>query len=194
MQGSAIGESFATERAVVVPPLPWKGAQAGRCYNNVLTMIQERGGEAAFGWLLCETGPLQLCGRRQPPLYRRWMNHVLWRDPSDNLWEVSPCEKNDPAAEFPFIAVTFLLDPAAKFEVQSDLDWITHPSRYEPLRPEGRPLTDFLVRAQNTYDPEERAGWLIKAFFALREAGYRPTEMRLDARSSRLNSVLCVVE
>ena len=194
MQESLTGASFVSEGAIVVLPLPWKEAQAGRCYNNVQAIIRQRGGEAVFGWLLCENGPLQRNGGYQPPLYRRWMNHVLWRDPEGRLWEVSPCAKENPADENTFITVNFLPDPAAKFDVTSDWHWTTRPSRYEPLRPEGRSLADYLRRAQDTDNPAERADWLMKAFFALQEAGYRPKEMQLDAAGTRLTSVLCVVE
>jgi len=122
------------------------------------------------------------------------MNHVLWRDGSGKLWEVSPCEKEDPAAENTFISVSFWPDPSADFAIQSEQVWDTQPSRYEPLRPEGQPLVDCLVRAQAAESPAERADWLMKAFFALQTAGFNPKEMQLDAQGTRLTSVLCVVE
>ena len=182
------------EQVIAVPPLPWKGAQAGRCYNNVQAMIRQRGGEAMFGWLLCEYGPVQLGGSDQPPLYRRWMNHVLWRDGQGKLWEVSPCTKENPAEKDRFISVSFLPDPAATFQVQSDHAWDTAPSRYEPLRPEGKLLVSYLHRAQEAKEPADRGDWLMKAFLALREVGYKPKEIHLDTAGPRLISVVCIAE
>src|SRR5262245_30282427 len=75
---------------ITVPPYPWEGAKVGKCYNNVKELIRLHGGDYCYGWALTDFGPHRCLGLREPPaLYRRWLNHVVWRDANGMLWEVS---------------------------------------------------------------------------------------------------------
>src|SRR5262245_35641951 len=75
----------------IIPAISWPGARAGQCYGNVKQIVDLFGGTFAFGWVLSKPGPYRIRNESPPPLYRRCVNHVVWRDPSfGKLWEVSP--------------------------------------------------------------------------------------------------------
>ena len=151
----AIPLTAPTGGVLVIPPCQWEGARVGKCYNNVQEMIRRYGGEAVYGWALTDCGPHQAKGGRLPPLYRRWLNHVVWRDEQGQMWEVSPNAVIDNHAEIEFRATQFLPEPEATFELISDEEWYTQATRYFPLRPEGgarRPV------AQHGSKRHERTG------------------------------------
>src|SRR5436190_23810465 len=78
-------------KALTVPPRAGDEARVGKCYNNVMAAISRHGGQAVYGWALTDLGPHRLgSGKTPAPLYRRWLNHVVWRDAHGKLWEVSP--------------------------------------------------------------------------------------------------------
>src|SRR6266481_6961568 len=154
-------------KSVVVPPAPWPGAQVGKCYNNVQAMISRRGGEALYGWALTDFGPHRALGGSEPPLYRRWLNHVVWRDPEGQLWEVSPNAVIGNYQEQQFLATEFVPEPSATFDVMSDEVWYTRPTRYVALRPEGVVVTDLLTQAQHATSDAARNYWLREALTAL---------------------------
>src|SRR5262245_11077288 len=93
-----------------VRPLAWDDALTGKCYRNVRAMIDRHGGEAVFGWALTDYGPHRAFGGSEPPLYRRWLNHVVWRDPQGKLWEVTPNTVIGCQGERQFVATEFLED------------------------------------------------------------------------------------
>src|SRR5205085_3422999 len=76
--------------SIVVPPFRWEGGRVGKCYNNIQEIVRRHGGGPVYGWALADFGPFRTNGSYPPPLYRRWLNHVVWRDRQRRMWEVSP--------------------------------------------------------------------------------------------------------
>ena len=181
-------------KSVVAPPEPWDGARVGKCYNNVQAMISRRGGEAAYGWALTDFGPHRAFGGKEPPLYRRWLNHVLWRDADGHLREVSPNAVIGDYRQQQFLATEFVAEPGATFEIISDEVWYTRPTRYIPLRPEGVVVTDLLSQAQMATSDSARNYWLREALTALASAGYRPREWKVETVGERTGSIWLIAE
>ena len=148
---------------VVVPARPWNGAKVGKCLKNVQEMIRQYGGRLCYGWALTDFGPHRASGSREPPpLYRRWLNHVVWCDAEGQLWEVSPNAVIDNHTETHFRDTEFEPDPEATFEIISDEQWFTRPSRYIAERPEGAIVAELLDRAQHS--PKAQLNyWLSRA-------------------------------
>ena len=165
--------------AVVVPPFRWEGGRVGKCYNNVHEMVRRHGGQPVYGWALADFGPFRSTGLSPPPLYRRWLNHVVWRDEQGQLWEVSPSLNLDNLKETHFLQTDFLPDPQATFNVVSDEEWYTRASRYVPVRPEGEEVAKLLTEAQAAVK-EARLYWINKALAALNRAGFRPREWKVE--------------
>jgi len=186
--GAAVG------RVIVVPACPWDGARVGKCYNNVKEMIRRHGGEAVYGWALTDFGPHQARGGRQLPLYRRWLNHVVWRDSLGKVWEVSPNAVIDNHAETEFRATEFMPEPEAMFELITEEEWYTRPSRYIPLRPEGTLVADLLNKAQNAIGEPDRNYLLGQALSALQLAGFRPREWKVETVGKRTGSIWLIAE
>jgi len=114
--------------ALPVPPLASDEAQVGKCYNNVIGAIKRHGGEAVYGWALTDFGPHRVSGSTTPaPLYRRWLNHVVWRDAQGKVWELSPNAVIDDRSSPQFLPTEFIPDPTATFEIWSDKDWVHAP-------------------------------------------------------------------
>jgi len=179
---------------VTVPPKVWEGAKVGKCYLNVKEMIRQHGGEAAYGWALTDFGPHRVSGGSEPPLYRRWLNHVVWRDAHGQLWEVSPNALIDDHAQIQFLPTEFLFEPDATFEIISDQEWHTRPSRYIPLRPEGVLVTDLLTKAQHAVGEQARNQLLGQALSALQLAGFRPREWKVETIGERTGSIWLIAE
>jgi hypothetical protein len=179
---------------ILVPPAPWEGARVGKCYNNVQAMIGRRGGEALYGWALTDFGPHRATGGNDPPLYRRWLNHVVWRDPNGQPWEVSPNAVIDNHSEQQFLPTEFLPDPEATFEMISEDVWFTRPSRYIPLRAEGVVVTELLTKAQHARGNDARNYWLREALAALQLAGFRPREWKVETIGDRTGSIWLIAE
>src|SRR5262245_13568729 len=178
---------------VIALPAPWDGAKVGKCYWNVRQMIQRQGGEAVYGWAFTDFGPHQIHGAKQPPLYRRWLNHVVWRNAAGQLWEVTPNAVIDNHHETRFVATEFFPDSAATFELISESEWYTRPTRYVPLRPAGVPVTSFLTLAQHATG-SERIRLLGEALHALESAGFRPREWKLETIGERTGSIWLIAE
>jgi len=178
-----------------VPPLEWDGALVGKCYNNVQRMIRERGGAACYGWALTDYGPHQAGGAPGEPLYRRWINHVVWRDPAGLLWEVSPNTIIDSAAPQKLFRPTeFLPEQEATFEVLSETEWFTRATRYIPTRPEGFAVAELLAQAQHATTDDLRTYWLRKALASLAAAGFTPREWRVETIGNRTGSIWLIAE
>ncbi len=179
----------------VAQPLVWDGAAPGKCYRNVQSMIDRQGGEAVYGWALTDLGPHRaLGGTEPPPLYRRWLNHVVWRDVQGKLWEVTPSAVIGSQGESRFLATEILVDPEATFEFYSDQEWYTRPTRYIPLRQEGVLVTDLLTHAQHATDEKARNYWLREALAALQTSGFRPREWKVETIGQRTGSIWLIAE
>lgn len=190
-----VSPGVASIQRVVAPPSPWNEAKVGKCYWNVMEMIRRHGGEAAYGWALTDFGPHRARGGSEPPpLYRRWLNHVLWRDGQGRLWEVSPNTRIDNPSLTEFRPTEFLLDPEATFEIVSEQTWSTRPCRYVPLRPEGVLIADLLTSAQHAVGDEARNYWLGRALSAIQLAGFRPREWKVETIGERTGSIWLIAE
>jgi hypothetical protein len=185
---------MAPDQVVFVPPMPWEGARVGKCYINVKEMIRRHAGEAVYGWALTDCGPFQVAGGSEPPLYRRWLNHVVWRDSHGQMWEVSPNAVIDNHAERQFLPTDFVLDPEATFEIISDEEWFTRPTRYIPLRPEGVLVADLLTQAQHAVGEQARNQFLGQALSAIQLAGFRPREWKVETVGQRTGSIWLIAE
>jgi hypothetical protein len=179
---------------IFVPPLAWDGAKPGRCFSNVQEMIRRRGGAAVFGWSLSHCGPMQADRGTPSPLFRCWVNHVVWRDTKDNLWEVSPNVGTNLPSVLAFSGTGFIHDPLATFVVQSDNEWHGRPARYEPIEPAGEEIADCFNRVLGAADNESREHSLSKAITALQQAGYSPRELRLESDGVQLVKIVCLVD
>lgn len=192
--GNAGSFAFIPSNLQFVPPAPWEGAKVGKCWNNVQAMIARHGGDAMYGWALTDFGPHRAFGGSEPPLYRRWLNHVVWRDPQGRLWEVTPNAVIDNHAERQFVTTEFLPDPDATFEFLAAEEWFTRPTRYVPLRPEGVLVTDLLTQAQHAVGDKARNYWLREALAALQLAGFRPREWKVETIGQRTGSIWLIAE
>jgi hypothetical protein len=184
----------ALQNIVTVLPRPPGAARVGKCYNNVKEMIRQSGGEMCYGWALTDFGPHRCNGHHDPlPLYRRWLNHVVWRDATDQLWEASPNAVIGDYAEGQFMPTEFLPDPGATFEIISDEEWFPRHSRYVPVRPEGMAVVELLTNAQHAVR-ESRTFWLQRALAALEPAGFRPREWKVETIGERTGSIWLIAE
>jgi hypothetical protein len=185
----------ALSKIQIAQPLVWEEPQPGKCFRNVQTMIDRHGGEAVYGWALTDFGPHRaLGGTHPPPLYRRWLNHVVWRDVEGKLWEPTPNVVIDDKSDPRFVATEFLVDPEATFEFVSDGEWYTRPTRYIPLRQEGVLVTDLLTHAQHAKDEHARNYWLREAMTALHTAGFQPREWKVETVGKRTGSIWLIAE
>lgn len=181
--------------AVVAEPLRTDEARVGKCYNNVQATIARHGGEAAYGWAITDFGPHRARGGKDPaPLYRRWLNHVLWRDPGGRLWEVTPNAVVDNHSVREFKSTEFIYDPTATFEIITESEWYTRPARYLPERPEGAVAAECLNRVQHSQSDNERHRWLGEALQAVASAGFRPLEWKIEMVGTRLGSIWLIAE
>lgn len=176
------------EVPVFVPPLVWDGARLGKCYNNVLAMIRRQGGQAVYGWALADFGP-HSAGGHKPPLYRRWLNHVVWQDPQGLLWEVTPSLSLEDGKTEHFLPSEFVPDPEATFDIISEEDWYARATRYIPIRIEGIAVAEHLTQAQHATSEEVRRYWLRKAMAALVPAGFQPREWKVELVGNRTGSI-----
>ena len=158
---------------VKVMPFPHREALFARCYDNVRTLIQQRGGEPVFGWSLADFGPTSRGEHSVRPLYRRWVNHVVWSDERSRLWEVSPGIDNlDPNSKT-YCPTEFFPDPCATFHILSDCDWSARPSRYVPVCAEGEEVARLLGQAHRASSVQQLADCLSRAVAVLQSLGYR---------------------
>lgn len=187
--------SLAPTRSLTVAPLQTPEARVGKCYDNVLDAISRHGGDAVYGWALTDLGPHRISGATTPaPLYRRWLNHVVWRDASGKLWELSPNTVIGETSERHFWPTEFIPDPAATFEIVSQQEWFTRGSRYLPVRPEGFSVCEYLTKAQHAASSDERNAWLRDALQALTRAGFVPREWKVEMVGKRTGSIWLIAE
>src|SRR5690242_13639183 len=62
-----------------IPVQPIHGASPLMCAENVKKRIRACGGEAVYGWLVKEEAYSYI-----------WSSHVVWKDESGKLWDVTP--------------------------------------------------------------------------------------------------------
>jgi hypothetical protein len=181
--------------SLTAEPLPTADARVGKCYNNVLAALRQKGGQALYGWALTDLGPHRANGGQTPaPLYRRWLNHVVWRDPQGKVWEVSPNAVIDDHRHSQFLPTEFIPESNATFEIISEDEWYTRPSRYVPVRPEGIAVTQFLTKAQLAPTDQERNSWLSEALNALSAHGFTPREWKVEMIGRRTGSIWLIAE
>jgi hypothetical protein len=157
-------------------------------------MIRHHGGDFCYGWALTDFGPHRASGDREPPpLYRRWLNHVVWQDIAGHLWEVTPGAFIDDPSKTEFLDTEFIPDSPATFEHYSDTEWFTRPSQYIALRPEGVAVVELLTKAQHSTG-EDRDAVLQPALMALKPAGFRPREWKVELVGPRTGSIWLIAE
>lgn len=66
----------------------------GNCYWNVASVVQQSGGQAALGWMICWW----------PQLYAVAIHHAVWRMPDGRLIDVTEPQPADKAAAFTIFA------------------------------------------------------------------------------------------
>jgi hypothetical protein len=187
--------SLGATNVFVADPFQSDEARVGKCYNNVQAAIARHGGEATYGWALTDFGPHRgRGGKLPPPLYRRWLNHVLWRDPRGKVWEVTPNAVVDNHSVREFKPTEFILDATATFEIITNEEWYTRPARYLPVRPEGVSTADCLTKAQLAQDERERNHWLGEALRSIAALGFRPLEWKVEMVGRRMGSIWLIAE
>src|SRR4051812_40605222 len=106
--------SLGATHALQVPPLAAGAARVGKCYSKGMAEISKRGGQAFYGGAVTDFGPDRLSrGTAPAPRCRRWLNHVVWRDPQGKLWEVSPNAVIDDPSSPEFLPTEFIIDATA---------------------------------------------------------------------------------
>jgi hypothetical protein len=175
--------------AITVDPFPWEQAIPQRCHHNVRALIGMKGGEFVFGWALSYSGPLLVSSRNRAPLFRRWINHVVWRDPSGKLREVTPHFEAADRARIVWQPTTFIVDNSAAFQGIHP-----HSARYTSLRPEGKLVAHLLNCAQCADSDDLRLHWLRMAFAAIEPHGFVPKECRVESIGSRTSGIWLVAE
>jgi hypothetical protein len=189
-----VGDGLPMSHSVIVPAISWEGAKAGRCYGNVKEMVRQFGGTFAFGWALGEYGPSRLRCQSPPPLYRRWVNHVVWRDALGKLWEVSPNVSVARPDEVHFVNTEFWEDPTATFRPNSDGSWFLTKVRYVAVRPEGHEVAASLTHAQTSDAHGDKLYWLERAISGLITAGFSPTEWIMHSIGAKTGSIWLFAE
>ena len=182
------------DKVVLAAARPWPEARVGKCYLNVKETIRLHGGDFVYGWALTDFGPHRITPNHDQPLYRRWLNHVVWRDPQEKLWEVTPNAVVDNHAYRQFADTEFLPDPEATFEIISDEQWFPRPCRYVPTRSEGVLVADLLTKAQHSIGDSTRNEWLGRALSALQLSGFRPREWKVETIGERTGSIWLIAE
>jgi hypothetical protein len=71
------------------------------CFNNVLSYVQERGGEVVYGWVIW----------LKKNVFIEAEAHAVWRDPDGDLIDITPHEDGERK-------IVFLPDPAMTFTGQ----------------------------------------------------------------------------
>jgi hypothetical protein len=189
----AVAATAQFDRLITVPPLPWAGAKVGYCYHNVREMVRRHGGEICYGWAVADCGPHRLSQIQEPPpLYRRYVNHVVWRNPQGELFEVTPGKYIIDHTKAKFIATDFLPCARTTTEVVSQY-WFGQRCRYVALRSEGEKVAELLNRAQAS-PRDELPHYLQQALEALREAGFQPHDWKVEAFGERIGSIWLIAQ
>ena len=175
--------------SVSVPSMAVGGGKPGQCYFNVMEMISRHGGEPVFGWALCESGPSHTKNAYPPPLYQRWVNHVVWRDAAGLLWDVSPKVAAENPDHLFFSPTDFLIDPSANFEHASAKERPRIHFRFVPVRHEGEEVTQFLTLAQSAKTQDEMLKWIQKAIRSVAMSGFQPRKAVIQSVNGETRNI-----
>ena len=126
-----------------------------------------------------------LAGPQRPPLYSRWVNHIVWRDTNGKLWEVTPHFELPSHREF-WEPTVFIRDDESPFEVATDENCCPRPAIYAAVRVAGEWTADCLCQAERA--PRETQDlWLDRALFSIRLAGFEASEWRVERVGDRIS-------
>jgi len=164
-----------------------------RCYDNVTYLVKLLGGEPVYGWALADSGPLSDRNQQLPPLYGRWINHVVWRDGGGKLWEVTPRFEVGNLARTAWSPTTFAVDSEASFVLDENAS-LARPSRYVALRSAGEPVAELLNRAEQADSEPERTRLLVMALAEIASRGFTPKECRVETIGTRTNNIWLIAE
>jgi hypothetical protein len=167
-----------------VEPFASPATVAGKCWHNANYIISRFGGSLAYGWALASTGPVPVSGCTLPPLYSRWINHVVWRDKNERLWEVTPHPDLFGSGAIARAAV-FVADELARFDAASESACCTLPAVYIATRPEGEWTADCLNAAERC-PLELQNFWLDRALYSVRQAGFKPTKWSIQRMEDKI--------
>ena len=174
---------------ITVEPFPFEKSVPRKCFENVEAVVGSLGGNFAFGWALGHHGPLHIGNSSQTPLYSRWVNHVVWRDPAGTLCEVTPHFEAENSSQTSWRPTIFVLDERAEFQgLNPQL------TQHAPLRPEGELVAHLLNQAQNADSDQSRLKWLRLAFAAIEQQGFRPKQCRVESIGPRTSNILLFAE
>jgi hypothetical protein len=181
---------LATLPVIVAETFGWAGANPGKCWHNVSQLTAAFGGTFAYGWALGDAGPLSSGRQKVVPLYRRWVNHILWRDENGQLWEVTP-RVDELDHTITWEPTHFVLDDSAQFEIASEEICCPQPAVYVALRPGGEWTADCLCQAERA-PRETQDEWVKRALYAIRLAGREPIHWRLKRVGDKLRDIWIV--
>ena len=122
-----------------------------------------------------------------PPLYYRWVNHVVWRDRNGLLWEGTPI-RDEIDRTTSWLPTTFVADENAEFVIASEEFCCPLPAVYVAARPEGEWTADCLCQLEQAGRSVQDL-WLDRALFSLRQAGFEPTSRRVKRVGDILRNV-----
>jgi len=166
-------------------PFRLDGALSGKCWHNANLAIALHGGTMGLGWALSGVGPVGNSGERLPALYSRWVNHIVWRDENQQLWEVTP-HLNFPTNEEFWGPVTFVEDAQAEFVVASMEECRPQPAVYFAACPEGEWTADCLCHAERA-PFESQKYWLDRAAYSVQRAGMANASWRVERTNDKIN-------
>lgn len=113
---------ISTAPVCLIPVVPESGFEFGNCFNNVDTVVMERGGVAVYGWHLTEW----------PGVFIEAEQHSVWRRPDGFLLDPSPHRNG-------FSEIAFLPQPPLGI-------WTFQERRNKPLN-NSHLVLDFLAAA-----------------------------------------------
>lgn len=178
-------DRICTRTRVLAQPYPTTYAVAGKCWHNVNEIVRREGGSIAWGWALADTGPVPVSGCKLPSLYSRWINHVVWRDRDDTLWEVTPHPDLFGSGQ-QWGPAMFVADDLAAFEAATPERCTPLPAVYIALRPEGEWAADCLSQAERA-PLSLQDEWLNRALRATQAAGFSPLHWRVERLQNRIS-------
>jgi hypothetical protein len=179
---------LATSAKIVVEPFIACGSAGSTCWHHVQQVIERLGGDFAYGWALANVGPTAPPGEQLTPLYSRWVNHVLWREPKGLLWEVTPV-RDEVNCGLSWMPTVFIPDDDACFEIATDDICCPQPAVYVASSPEGEWASDCLCQAERASTREAQDQWVARSLYALNQAGYMATSWRVKRVGDKLRDI-----
>ena len=180
----SLRQRICTASRLSISPFPLEGAISGKCWHNARLAVSLRGGSIALGWALSSAGPIAVSGKHLPLLYHRWINHVVWRDESQQLWEVTPHTRFPSGDEF-WGPATFVEDARAEFVAATDEQCQPQPAVYFAACPEGEWTADCLCNAERA-PLEAQDYWLNRAVWSVQRAGIASACWRVERMHDKI--------